>query len=141
MQTSWAQLKVCTHRPYVHIHTHILFNPVCICLLIGWAATVTYNPRARAEFEQFRRRDDTLSLGVCNGCQLLALLGWVGEREEGGGGRQTVWLWCLLITVSSQREIYQDNDSFEDCLLSTVHSDSPTHPLAVCLSLQSLMWS
>lgn len=44
----------------------------------GWAATVTYNQRARDEFERFRRRKDTLSLGVCNGCQLLALLGWVG---------------------------------------------------------------
>uniref|UniRef100_A0AAQ5ZU55 Phosphoribosylformylglycinamidine synthase n=1 Tax=Amphiprion ocellaris TaxID=80972 RepID=A0AAQ5ZU55_AMPOC len=45
----------------------------------GWAATVAYNPRAKAEFDHFRRRIDTLSLGVCNGCQLLALLGWVGE--------------------------------------------------------------
>ncbi|XP_041912536.1 phosphoribosylformylglycinamidine synthase isoform X1 [Alosa sapidissima] len=44
----------------------------------GWAATVTYNQRARDEFERFRQRNDTLSLGVCNGCQLLALLGWVG---------------------------------------------------------------
>ncbi|XP_063057361.1 phosphoribosylformylglycinamidine synthase [Engraulis encrasicolus] len=44
----------------------------------GWAATVRYNQRAREEFERFRRREDTLSLGVCNGCQLLALLGWVG---------------------------------------------------------------
>ncbi|XP_068174777.1 phosphoribosylformylglycinamidine synthase isoform X2 [Antennarius striatus] len=49
----------------------------------GWAATVAYNPKAKAEFERFRRRDDTLSLGVCNGCQLLALLGWVGESEDG----------------------------------------------------------
>ncbi|XP_062308332.1 phosphoribosylformylglycinamidine synthase [Osmerus eperlanus] len=50
----------------------------------GWAATVMYNNNARTEFERFRRRDDTLSLGVCNGCQLLALMGWVGEGEEGG---------------------------------------------------------
>ncbi|KAM3875975.1 phosphoribosylformylglycinamidine synthase [Diretmus argenteus] len=50
----------------------------------GWAATVAYNPQAKAEFERFRRRDNTLSLGVCNGCQLLALLGWVGEGEVGG---------------------------------------------------------
>uniref|UniRef100_A0A671L7Y8 Phosphoribosylformylglycinamidine synthase n=1 Tax=Sinocyclocheilus anshuiensis TaxID=1608454 RepID=A0A671L7Y8_9TELE len=49
----------------------------------GWAATVTFNPKAREEFEHFRNRDDTLSLGVCNGCQLMALLGWVGERETG----------------------------------------------------------
>ncbi|XP_056271464.1 phosphoribosylformylglycinamidine synthase [Pseudoliparis swirei] len=47
----------------------------------GWAATVAYNPRAKAEFDRFRRRADTLSLGVCNGCQLLALLGWVGADE------------------------------------------------------------
>uniref|UniRef100_A0A672KSZ2 Phosphoribosylformylglycinamidine synthase n=1 Tax=Sinocyclocheilus grahami TaxID=75366 RepID=A0A672KSZ2_SINGR len=50
----------------------------------GWAATVTFNPKAREEFELFRNRDDTLSLGVCNGCQLMALLGWVGERVDGG---------------------------------------------------------
>uniref|UniRef100_A0A8C2PS13 Phosphoribosylformylglycinamidine synthase n=1 Tax=Cyprinus carpio TaxID=7962 RepID=A0A8C2PS13_CYPCA len=50
----------------------------------GWAATVTFNPKAREEFDRFRNRDDTLSLGVCNGCQLMALLGWVGEREDGG---------------------------------------------------------
>ncbi|XP_029002909.1 phosphoribosylformylglycinamidine synthase isoform X2 [Betta splendens] len=49
----------------------------------GWAATVAYNPKAKAEFDRFRQRDDTLSLGVCNGCQLLALLGWVGECTAG----------------------------------------------------------
>ncbi|XP_053735576.1 phosphoribosylformylglycinamidine synthase isoform X1 [Synchiropus splendidus] len=49
----------------------------------GWAATVAYNPKAKAEFDRFRQRSDTLSLGVCNGCQLLALLGWVGESQEG----------------------------------------------------------
>ncbi|XP_056132560.1 phosphoribosylformylglycinamidine synthase [Lampris incognitus] len=50
----------------------------------GWAATAAYNLQAKAEFERFRRRDDTLSLGVCNGCQLLALLGWIGEDKDGG---------------------------------------------------------
>ncbi|KAI3368319.1 hypothetical protein L3Q82_008027 [Scortum barcoo] len=49
----------------------------------GWAATVGYNPKAKAEFDRFRQRGDTLSLGVCNGCQLLALLGWVGQDEDG----------------------------------------------------------
>ncbi|XP_030626914.1 phosphoribosylformylglycinamidine synthase isoform X2 [Chanos chanos] len=50
----------------------------------GWAATVTFNSKAREEFERFRHRADTLSLGVCNGCQLMALLGWVAGREDGG---------------------------------------------------------
>lgn len=56
--------------------------------MTGWAATVAYNPKAKAEFDRFRRRDDTLSLGVCNGCQLLALLGWVGEDQGGAGKRK-----------------------------------------------------
>lgn len=48
----------------------------------GWAATVANNPKAKAEFDRFRQRSDTLSLGVCNGCQLLALLGWVGATDD-----------------------------------------------------------
>ncbi|XP_053551007.1 phosphoribosylformylglycinamidine synthase [Bombina bombina] len=44
----------------------------------GWAASVKFNPNVRGQFEAFRRRKDTFSLGVCNGCQLMALLGWVG---------------------------------------------------------------
>nr|XP_060635941.1 phosphoribosylformylglycinamidine synthase-like [Anolis sagrei ordinatus] len=54
----------------------------------GWAASVTFNPRARAQFQAFYQRKDTFSLGVCNGCQLMALLGWVGvdspnTKDEG----------------------------------------------------------
>jgi len=50
---------------------------------------VAYNPRAKAEFDRFRRRANTLSLGVCNGCQLLALLGWVGADEAAAGKKGT----------------------------------------------------
>lgn len=56
-----------------------------LSLVIGWAATVVYNPKAKAEFDRFQQRSDTLSLGVCNGCQLLALLGWVGKTDSGTG--------------------------------------------------------
>lgn len=48
----------------------------------GWAASVIYNASARAQFEAFRRRRDTFSLGVCNGCQLMALLGWVAPDAQ-----------------------------------------------------------
>ncbi|XP_066063918.1 phosphoribosylformylglycinamidine synthase-like, partial [Chamaea fasciata] len=43
-----------------------------------WAASILFNPKIRQELEKFRKRPDTFSLGVCNGCQLMALLGWVG---------------------------------------------------------------
>jgi phosphoribosylformylglycinamidine synthase len=40
----------------------------------GWAGAFRYNEKARLALEQFYSRDDTLSLGVCNGCQLMAEL-------------------------------------------------------------------
>lgn len=43
----------------------------------GWAAVIRFNERLRRMFDDFYGRPDTFSLGVCNGCQLFALLGWV----------------------------------------------------------------
>lgn len=40
----------------------------------GWAKSVLFNERVRHEFEQFFNRNDTLSLGVCNGCQMMSNL-------------------------------------------------------------------
>jgi phosphoribosylformylglycinamidine synthase len=46
----------------------------------GWAGSIRCNPSLWSQFEAFLARPDTFSLGVCNGCQLLALLGWVPWR-------------------------------------------------------------
>ncbi|GBE33810.1 phosphoribosylformylglycinamidine synthase [bacterium BMS3Bbin06] len=43
----------------------------------GWSGVIRFNSRVRDEFDLFYHRNDTFSLGVCNGCQLMALLGWV----------------------------------------------------------------
>ncbi len=43
----------------------------------GWAATILFNDKIRAMFDTFYNREDTFSLGVCNGCQLFGLIGWV----------------------------------------------------------------
>ena len=40
----------------------------------GWAKTILFNNKARDMFEQFFHRDDTFSLGVCNGCQMMSNL-------------------------------------------------------------------
>ena len=40
----------------------------------GWAKSILFNPRAREQFQAFFERDDTFTLGVCNGCQMLATL-------------------------------------------------------------------
>ena len=40
----------------------------------GWAKSILFNEKARAEFEIFFQRPDTFGLGVCNGCQMLSNL-------------------------------------------------------------------
>ncbi len=40
----------------------------------GWAKSILFNDRARAEFESFFKRADTFALGVCNGCQMMSNL-------------------------------------------------------------------
>ena len=41
---------------------------------IGWARSITFNPRLSAQFQSFFGRTDTFGLGVCNGCQMFAEL-------------------------------------------------------------------
>ncbi|HSU21422.1 MAG TPA: phosphoribosylformylglycinamidine synthase subunit PurQ, partial [Variovorax sp.] len=41
---------------------------------IGWARSITFNPRLSAQFQAFFGRADTFGLGVCNGCQMFAEL-------------------------------------------------------------------
>ena len=43
----------------------------------GWAGVIRYHPSVWDQFEAFRKRPNSFSLGVCNGCQLMTLLGWV----------------------------------------------------------------
>jgi phosphoribosylformylglycinamidine synthase len=40
----------------------------------GWAKSILFNARARAQFEAWFAREDRFTLGVCNGCQMLAAL-------------------------------------------------------------------
>jgi phosphoribosylformylglycinamidine synthase len=40
----------------------------------GWARSILFNARLKAQFEAFFARSDTFALGVCNGCQMLAAL-------------------------------------------------------------------
>lgn len=48
----------------------------------GWAGALLYNPKARTAIEKFYARKDTLSLGVCNGCQLMTTLKLVYPDHE-----------------------------------------------------------
>lgn len=65
----------------------------------GWASTILFNEKLRAMFDEFYDRNDTFSLGVCNGCQLFALLGWVP--------------WKDIPTEDQPRFIHNDSGRFE----------------------------
>jgi phosphoribosylformylglycinamidine synthase len=43
----------------------------------GWAGAFLYNPKAKVALDNFFAREDTMSLGVCNGCQLMMELGLI----------------------------------------------------------------
>lgn len=47
----------------------------------GWAGAFLYNPLAKKALEKFFKREDTLSLGVCNGCQLFIELGLLNTED------------------------------------------------------------
>jgi phosphoribosylformylglycinamidine synthase len=40
----------------------------------GWAKSILFSARAREQFQAFFERNDSFTLGVCNGCQMLATL-------------------------------------------------------------------
>lgn len=48
----------------------------------GWAGAFLYNPKAKEALEKFYSREDTLSLGICNGCQLMVELNLINPEHE-----------------------------------------------------------
>ena len=47
----------------------------------GWAGAFLFNPKAKAALDAFYAREDTLSLGICNGCQLMVELGLLNTKD------------------------------------------------------------
>ena len=45
----------------------------------GWAGAFLFNPKAKEALDKFYAREDTLSLGICNGCQLMVELGLLDD--------------------------------------------------------------
>ncbi|KAK3031918.1 hypothetical protein RJ639_036714 [Escallonia herrerae] len=84
----------------------------------GWSASVRFNQPLLSQFQEFYRRPDTFSLGVCNGCQLMALLGWVPGPQVGGtlgdGG-----------DPSQPRFVHNQSGRFECRFTSVTIKDSP----------------
>lgn len=48
----------------------------------GWAGAFLYNPKAKEALDRFYARRDTLSLGICNGCQLMVELNLINPEHQ-----------------------------------------------------------
>ena len=78
----------------------------------GWAGVISFNPGLLEQFNRFYERPDTFSLGICNGCQLLALLGWVP--------------WKGIETRLQPRFIHNASGRFESRFATVKVLDSPS---------------
>lgn len=51
----------------------------------GWAGAIKYNEKANTAIKKFFERPDTLSIGICNGCQLFMELDLINPEHEKHG--------------------------------------------------------
>ena len=65
----------------------------------GWAGGFLYNEKAKTALDNFYKRPDTLSLGICNGCQLMVELGLLTKHEQ------------------QPRMLHNDSHKFESCFV------------------------
>lgn len=77
----------------------------------GWASQIKHNQDIACTFERFRTRPDTFSLGICNGCQLMSLLGWIPacRLEKNLSGRFES-RWSTVRVRSKQSNLLKDLD-------------------------------
>jgi phosphoribosylformylglycinamidine synthase len=89
----------------------------------GWAGAFKYNEKARITLEKFYARKDTLSLGICNGCQLMAELDLIT-----GPGKETPKL------------LHNDSGKFESGFLSVKIPENRSVMFASLSGMQLGAW-
>jgi phosphoribosylformylglycinamidine synthase len=70
----------------------------------GWAGAFLFNPKAKEALEKFYAREDTLSLGICNGCQLMVELGLLDGKPTSD--------------IKQIQMKHNDSHKFESCFVS-----------------------
>lgn len=77
----------------------------------GWAGVIRFNKILKDQFDRFYNRKDTFSFGVCNGCQLMALLGWIPSYG--------------LKNMKQPRFIANESERFESRFPTVIINESP----------------
>ena len=89
----------------------------------GWAGAFRYNDRARTTLENFYKRQDTLSLGVCNGCQLMMELGVIYPDHN-----------------QHPKMLHNDSGKFESIFLTVDIPENPSIMLASLVGSRLGIW-
>ena len=76
----------------------------------GWAGAFLYNAKAKAALDAFYAREDTMSLGICNGCQLMAELGLLTPTQR----------------ELSPKMIHNNSHKYESAFVGVTIEDSPS---------------
>ncbi len=76
----------------------------------GWAGAFLYNAKAKAALDAFYAREDTMSLGICNGCQLMAELGLITPAAR----------------ELSPKMIHNNSHKYESAFVGVTIEDSPS---------------
>ncbi|MCD6346746.1 MAG: phosphoribosylformylglycinamidine synthase [Bacteroidales bacterium] len=89
----------------------------------GWAGAFLYNQKAKESLDGFYRRDDTLSLGVCNGCQLMMELDLIHPDHE-----------------SHPKMLHNDSRKFESAFLGVKIEENNSVMLSSLAASQLGVW-
>ena len=76
----------------------------------GWAGAFLYNAKAKAALDAFYAREDTMSLGICNGCQLMAELGLLTPTAR----------------ELSPKMVHNNSHKYESAFVGVTIEDSPS---------------
>ena len=89
----------------------------------GWAGQFLFNEKARKALDAFYARKDTLSLGICNGCQLMMELGLITPGRE-----------------KKPRMLHNDSGKFESTFLSLEIPDNKSVMLSSLKGMKLGIW-
>ena len=94
----------------------------------GWAGAFLFNPKAKEALDRFYARKDTLSLGICNGCQLMVELGLCeaaplndnGQMKNDKEGGENLSFINSHLSFSAKRAkmLHNDSHKFESEFIS-----------------------
>ena len=93
----------------------------------GWASGFKWNDNARRALENYYKRNDTLSLGVCNGCQLMVELGLIKPAKKVTPGTYV-------------RMAHNDSHKFESAFLGVEVEKSPSVMLGPLAGTKAGIW-